>query len=606
MSKLVQIDAKLFPDESKDISSQIMMYKKSIDRFINILKNVRNRLQKSFSADYKPLLQRASRKDVFGIVNWAIENSMEWQDLSSDNPIRIPASQPGDRRSYTFPITIHFTMTSEGEIDLVFDPNSKLPRSSILNRVRKDPEVKSGNKPLKYCGSGIQKTVRYTYSLNSKTQRIERTVAKVVTGQKLLAHFDRGKKLYQSDNPLMTPTRYGATYSGHGLKDQGQPKAISFSPLMTGELFELVKDMEQFNPSLADILWIYYVTTFSIARFHAAGRLHRDVKLENFLFKRGPGEIDVYLNDWEGGLTVEEAKDDNEETGSPLYIAFDRPLFNDLLKQHNKAVKEIAFFKTLEEDVTDPCYQYYQKACRWAEQDKVINPDVVYLQWRCATIAKWFQALNGGEFNYAIGIILSKTDMIPLNSLNQPHDEVWALCVALGYVGDNFSHYQQYSSSHPQPRILRKLDELIRVNLLAVAKERMTAPELSHAIEGLFQELVAGPVPHLEETERKFCIQKLSTQFKHHRIPMNFLSTHHSQLTRSPSVQSDPSDDEEMLEEKSPASPSQAISEMDKFKTSVAAASQSKGTTTMFQCHNGQSTMKSKSQETPHVVLGVG
>ena len=80
-------------------------------------------------------------------------------------------------------------MTSEGEIDLVFDPNSKLPRSSLFNRVRKDPEVKPGNKPLKHCGSGAQKTVRYTYSLNSKTRRMERTVAKVVTGQSSLLLF---------------------------------------------------------------------------------------------------------------------------------------------------------------------------------------------------------------------------------------------------------------------------------------------------------------------------------------------------------------------------------------------------------------------------------
>ena len=118
------------------------------------------------------------------------------------------------------------------------------------------------------------------------------------------------------------------------------------------------------------ILWIYDAATHSIARLHAAGCLHRDVKPENFLFEQGPEGIDIYMNDWDSGLMIKEAKDDDDEIGSPLYFAFDRPLFNDLLEQHNKAVSEIAFFKTLQEEITNPNYQYYQKACRWAKRKR--------------------------------------------------------------------------------------------------------------------------------------------------------------------------------------------------------------------------------------------
>ena len=102
MSKLTQIAAKLLFNESKNVSSKIMMPQTSIDRFIKILKNEWNRLQKRFSADYKPLLQRVSRKDVLGILDWVIQNSDEWQNLLPDHPIRIPASHPRDRRRYYF------------------------------------------------------------------------------------------------------------------------------------------------------------------------------------------------------------------------------------------------------------------------------------------------------------------------------------------------------------------------------------------------------------------------------------------------------------------------------------------------------------------------
>lgn len=503
-------------------------------QFIQALKQEHQKLEeKGFPEDYKPLLYRVSEADIKGILQWIIQNPLCLKGLSPTNPIRIGAAKSSHTSGYPFPITIHFTMDTAGHVQLTYDPNSKLARHAGSIIVKKDAEVKDGEKPLKQRGQGVQKTVRDTWSFRPAVGKLEPTVGNVVKGKRSLKMLRRAQHLYQADNPFLMPMAYGAEYMGHGKKDKGQRKAIAFAPRAEGELFDLIKHMDTVKPDLADILWIHYTTIKSVAFFHAGGRLHRDIKPENFLFLHNPYGITVYLNDWDCGIKIEESKLIYSEVGSPLYMAFDRPLFNELLNAHNDALKEIAWFKTEEaqrlylgkemKPEESHWYKEYMASYQIAQKDENTTLFQDYMGKRTHEIVQKLLKINQ-DFSYAIDIVLNSKEPIPLNTPHHAKDDVWALCLTLSYLIENFIDYQHYHSLKPMPLILKEINQLLSANLIAVRPKRMDAAMLYLSFGTLLIQLLEGPMIGINEKEQRKCIEKFYAQLMYHHTEIHPLS----------------------------------------------------------------------------------
>lgn len=598
--------------------------KKPVDRFIEAIKQEYQRLKKEFPAAYKPLLARVSSTDILGILKWLIDHPDDLKNLSPDNPLRIEAAKPGRTLDYRFPITIHLIMDSAGDVELVYDPNSKLPRVFGSPLVKKDPEVKDGEKPLKLRGCGNQKKVRDTWSFHAATAQLEPSVASVVTGKKALAAFEKGKALYQAENPFLLPVSYGARYIGHSQNDQKQLKAVSFAPRAQGELLDLINQLEEIKPDLADILWICYAAARGLALFHLGGRLHRDVKAENFLFLRNQVGITVYLNDWDYGLETKKAHLTSTEAGSPLYTAFDRSCFNELLQQHNQAVREIAWFKTptaersyktgrMKEKYRS-LYRYYT-FCQYPKTSKRQDPFKAYMKWRTQAAAQTVREASP-DFEYVINIILNKRESIPLNTPNHEKDDAWGLYLTLWYLLGAFKACQGYQSdSKPVPSILDNIDGLITHNLHAVRGERLSIIEFCVELENRVRQMMKTPMAGLDETERKACVRKFSAQLQQYKVkiagipevpsplssPLSSPCSFRSSLSGSGSswdvseetngTESDSSDESETS-----GTVAESVSTSEKFKVSATALRQS-SSSALFASRSG-STLDSPLEKT--------
>jgi hypothetical protein len=587
------------------------------DKFIDSLKREYRFLQYGFPDEYKPLLKRVSDVDIRGILRWIIQHPICLKELSPHHPLRIEAAKPGQSSDYPFPVTIHFVMDSKNNVQLIYDPNSKLARTGKSLRVKKDPEAKAGEKPAKQRGKGTQKTVRDTWTFDVETHSIKPSVGIVVTGMKALKSFRQGKSLYQADNPFILPMHYGAEYVGHGERDTGQPKAIAFAPRAQGDLFNVINGMSEIKPDLADILWISYACIKSIALFHAGARLHRDVKAENFLFLRNLYGIAVYLIDWDFGLKIEKAKSTKFEAGTPLYVAFDRPYFSKLLKLHNQVLREITWFQTKEAAKSyqsgnmsaEGCqsYEYYMKLRQSTKKDKSVDLSYQYMRWRTQPIVQALKQCKGSPFKYAIQIILNTREPIALNTFNHPKDDVWALCLMLDYLTCQFRAYKGYNSSKPAPHILEKVEDLIADNLEAQRKQRLSAQELCLALEKLVKQMMDAPMIGLNETQRQACIKKFLAQLDYHHVKMGVLPQPPSPTSLNDSFSEDyslnsssssyqtTSSEESSDEEKSLDSPIKKRPDTESFKISTAAL-QHQDSGSLFASRFNQQKHSSKSE----------
>lgn len=541
-----------------------------ITQFIDRLSTEISRIKQN-PTDYKSLFDRVSPTDIHAIYTWIITNRTILDNISFDNPIRLGASQD----NYPFPITIQMTLGPKGII-LHFDPNSKLARNKKSPSVlKKEPEVKSPNRPTKILGQGLQKTVRkawwleaeecylfkdkpmtglplpynayirsskylyYHHAASGKTNRlklspatlkafdqalkieempssekrkltpseltsisqltkhvfptsqIKETASSIVKDKKDLKYFNRGKRIYEKikHNPFILPLHYGAIYQGHG-KDRGKIKSAFYAPRATAELFDLLNDMDQFKPDLADILWITFSLAYALKITHESGVLLRDIKPENILILRNVNGICAYINDLDLGTQLEKAST-KPEGGSPMYVAFDRwVIYGNVLEAHNTAISDLETFN-MPQFSLEKCTNTLQMA-RFNQYKSILKSKSEkvkrdYIKWCCSHFTEQLQnRFIGQNLDIALNNLLTTYEPIPCNNTpNHPKDDVWSLAVVLHYLLEYFNYYDRQLLT---PIVLADLRTLVSDTLRQQRAVRPDANELFIKVKKLIEE----------------------------------------------------------------------------------------------------------------------
>lgn len=491
-----------------------------------------------FSPDYAELVGRVDFSDIIAIYEWLIKNKSLLGNINSGKPVRFEAydsKRPGSPSpkelkptDYPFPITVYIN-SDKGVVYVNFDPNSKLARTPGDPTIKKDSPPKPRKKPKKFIASGSSKVVRTAWAFNTATRQIEPSVALVCKGQENIDLLKKELEVDQPDNPFLWRIRGFMEYSGHNPDEKGpQPKAIAFAARAQSELYNFIDDMQYDEPKytvdLGDILWMTYAAISGLAQLNAKGRLHRDVKPENFLFIYNEHGVCLYLTDFGLSMDVSERQ---EAKGTPKYIAFDHSVYGSAIECHATILREI---RTLEE-----CYlqgaqpsqalaAYFVSYIKLRKERSAQQAGLDYLKTmkhRFSELSAEFgNCRNPEDHKKAMEIILKQNRPIKISPDNHPTGETWAVCRTLEDLINYFRAYGPFPSKE-QPPILLTLSNLFTRNLEAGYESRMTTPELQATVENLLGQMLAqSSMDNLTEEQFVACRQKLLAQFSFHKVTL--------------------------------------------------------------------------------------
>jgi hypothetical protein len=445
------------------------------------------------------------------IYQWLLDNPGEIKQLSVTQPLRFAAAKNGRPHSqnlqYPFGITIHLTVDKTGNVHLVFDPNSKFfelastETTALESKTKKKEQKSSETQPTpkeKIRGEGAQKKVRDTWTFNSREQRFEPSVANVVKRKKQIEQLNNAQNFVSSlpeyAQPFLMRSRPGAEYQGHDESlgaPRNQRKAISFAPRAQGTLEDLrhamsnakqqrierKPDSEKLTlkngttiekPNLSQMLQLFYSTIGSVALLHVNGKMHRDIKLENFLLFASNGSIDSRLNDYDNGVEIDAKTQPPDEVCSLGYIAYDRKNFLALIGLHNELLENIS--------------QKKEHYLSWSKKNSNTCTDEDYIRDHITDLAQ--QIYNNEKeapaHKAAIEIIISKNQKIESVTGNNPQADIWALCQTLLRLSHAFA-----KMANGTPLILHKLEKLMETICEQSASTRMDAITLFNKVDDL-------------------------------------------------------------------------------------------------------------------------
>lgn len=468
------------------------------------------------SSGYESLGRHVGHTDIIAIYRWLIKNYQLWQKVSFTQPIRFAAYNALKPTDYPYPVTVHINIDHQGIIYVNFDYNSKRASAKNDGTIFKDPPPEQGCLPKKIIGAGTNKVVRKSLSFNSRTCQIEESVALVSKGHFNIKFLKNDLTMDQLDNPLLWHVRGFIEYSGHDAKQDGeQPKAVAFAPRADGDFFKFLNNIKQYPLKLGDIIWMFYSAVNGLAKYNAAGRLHRDIKPENYLSLRNSYGYCIYLGDFGFSAMAENPEGD---VGSPMYVAFDAPVFANAIKKHQKILAEISRF----ERHYPQSYDHERYPC-YVDLRENLSKEQASLEYRKKMKHKLVKLFNkewGSEVDGAINIILSKDKPIKSCDLKNPayypKGETWAVCRTLNFL--IVLYLDQVVGKGRKADILNDLLNLVTQNLAAGFESRMSTPQLLTAVEKLIRQRWVAPKHELLPDEKE-AYQTFCRQLAFHKLP---------------------------------------------------------------------------------------
>lgn len=336
---------------SKKESKEEKISKKTpFDILIHALNKEVERLKNSdFLEDYKELSLKINKKDIIDFYEWLVNHSEPLKDIiNSGKPLKFPGrklwDKLGDKSKSPCLVTIYINRDERnGNLYVDFDTNSKMARHpKYPTLIKKDPTKKSDGMLSKVINFGRFKVVRKAWSFNVTTGKVERSAAQVCKGEESINLLKLEFKMNRLRSSLVWYSRGFMEYFSHSENKDEQLKAIAFAPRAEGDLLDLINGSAGIKASsmdLGDILWMSYASVKVLAQLNAQGILHRDVKPENFLIMRNQHGVGIYLTDF--GLSMSLEEDDKAGAGTIEYMAFDHPVFSELIACHAKILQDL-------------------------------------------------------------------------------------------------------------------------------------------------------------------------------------------------------------------------------------------------------------------------